>query len=514
MPENSRKSILIVDDDKDLRSILGDILSDEGYQIVLADSGEQALERLERQHVNLVLTDLKMPGMSGQQLFEACSRRFPTLPVVILTAHGTVDEALDMIREGAYDYIAKPYNTQDLLMRISRALEREQLMVENQRLRDQLVRKEKDYVFGDEPAINEVMARVNAVAATDFPVVLMGESGTGKEVLARVVHRRSQRAAGPFVPVNCGAIPRELFESELFGHVKGAFTGATADRKGLFEEASGSTLFLDEISEITPEHQVKLLRAIQEGEIKRVGDNIQRKVDVRIIAATNRDLLAMVKANQFREDLYYRICVMPITVPPLRARRGDILPLAVHFLERERSQTGRKVSGYSRTAMEKLLNYSWPGNIRELENKVKQSLILASGDLIDVNDILLDDRTAGVAVMGRVGDLAALAEPVAAAGGVPALAAAPSSLADVGRGANMASPALTLLDGGRAGTGAPTLNEARREFERRYLIGVLKRNRGNATMAAREAGKHRSEFYYLLKKHGISPADFREETGS
>jgi DNA-binding NtrC family response regulator len=208
MPENSRKSILIVDDDKDLRSILGDILADEGYQIVLADSGEQALERLERQHVNLVLTDLKMPGMSGQQLFEACSRRYPTLPVVILTAHGTVDEALDMIRDGAYDYIAKPYNTQDLLMRISRALEREQLMVENQRLRDQLVRKEKDYVFGDEPAINEVMARVNAVAATDFPVVLMGESGTGKEVLARVVHRRSHRAAGPFVPVNCGAIPR------------------------------------------------------------------------------------------------------------------------------------------------------------------------------------------------------------------------------------------------------------------------------------------------------------------
>jgi len=511
MPENSRKSILIVDDDKDLRSILGDILTDEGYHIVLADSGEQALERLERQHVNLVLTDLKMPGMSGQQLFEACSRRFPSLPVVILTAHGTVDEALEMIRQGAYDYIAKPYNTQDLLMRISRALEREQLMVENMRLREQLVRKDKDYVFGDEPAINEVMARVNAVAATDFPVVLMGESGTGKEVLARVVHNRSQRSAGPFVPVNCGAIPRELFESELFGHQKGAFTGATADRKGLFEEASGSTLFLDEISEITPEHQVKLLRAIQEGEIKRVGDNIQRKVDVRIIAATNRDLLAMVKANQFREDLYYRICVMPITVPPLRARRGDILPLAVHFLERERSQTGKKVGGFSRAAMEKLLNYSWPGNIRELENKVKQSLILATGEVIDLNDILLDDRTVG-APLGQLSlepvsphdEIAALAP----AGGVGGIVGLPGD----GMRALASQPALTLLEGGRHGAGAPTLNEARREFERRYLIGVLKRNRGNATMAAREAGKHRSEFYYLLKKHGISPADFREET--
>ncbi|MGH9869252.1 MAG: sigma-54-dependent transcriptional regulator, partial [Candidatus Polarisedimenticolia bacterium] len=432
MPERPHKSILIVDDDKDLRSILGDILGDEGYQIVLADSGEQALERLERQHVNLVLTDLKMPGMSGQQLFEACSRRFPSLPVVILTAHGTVDEALGMIREGAYDYIAKPYNTQDLLMRISRALEREQLMVENLQLREQLVRREKDYVFGDEPAINEVMARVNAVAATDFPVVLMGESGTGKEVLARVVHRRSHRATGPFVPVNCGAIPRELFESELFGHTKGAFTGATADRKGLFEEASGSTLFLDEISEITPEHQVKLLRAIQEGEIKRVGDNTQRKVDVRIIAATNRDLLSMVKAGQFREDLYYRICVMPITVPPLRERRGDILPLAVHFLDRERTQTGnKKVSGFSRAAMEKLLNYSWPGNIRELENKVKQSLILASGEMIDVADILLDDRTAGVALGPRPAEVvSAHVESLAAASGGagdgwPAASAAP-----------------------------------------------------------------------------------------
>ncbi|HKY31948.1 MAG TPA: sigma-54 dependent transcriptional regulator [Candidatus Polarisedimenticolia bacterium] len=502
MSAPSHKSILIVDDDKDLRSILGDILADEGYHIVLADSGEQALERLGKQHVNLVLTDLKMPGMTGQQLFEACSRRYPYLPVVILTAHGTVDEALGMIREGAYDYIAKPYNTQDLLMRISRALEREQLMVENSKLREQLVQRDREYVFGDEPAINEVMARVNAVAATDFPVVLLGESGTGKEVLARVVHRRSQRAAGPFVPVNCGAIPRELFESELFGHVKGAFTGATADRKGLFEEASGSTLFLDEVSEITPEHQVKLLRAIQEGEIKRVGDNIQRKVDVRIVAATNRDLLSMVKAGQFREDLYYRICVMPITVPPLRERRGDILPLAVHFLERERAQTGKNVTGFSRAAMDTLLNYSWPGNIRELENKVKQSLILASGELIDVGDILLDDRSAVSLFAARPAEPPVLVreEALVAVGGDMPSRPAPQA------------GALLAADGARDQT--PTLNEARRDFERRYLIGVLRRNRGNATMAAREAGKHRSEFYYLLKKHGISPADFREEAGA
>ncbi len=469
------KSILIVDDDKDLRSILGDILGQEGYRILLADSGEKAIERLAGEPVNLVLTDLKMPGMGGHKLFEDCSSRWPHLPVVILTAHGTVDEALTMIRQGAYDYIAKPYNTQDLLMRISRALEREQLMVENLQLREQLVRKEKEYVFGKEPAMTLVMDRVNAVAATDFPVVLMGESGTGKEVLARVIHQRSLRAAGSFVPVNCGAIPRELFESELFGHVRGAFTGATSDRKGLFEEASSGTLFLDEISEIAPEHQVKLLRVLQEGEVKRVGDNLQRKVDVRLIAATNRDLPLMVKEGRFREDLYYRVCVMPIVVPPLRERKGDILPLALYFLERERAQTGKKVTGFSRAALDKLLGYSWPGNIRELENKVKQSLILAPGELIEEGDLLLEDGPPREAPR----------EP--------------------GSAVSRVSPE----EGVRPNP--QSLNEARKRFEREYLVGVLRKNRGNATLAARDAGKHRSEFYYLLKKHGISPAEFRDE---
>jgi len=487
MSSRPRKSILIVDDDKDLRTILGDILSDEGYQVQLSDSAEKALEHLKEKEPNLLLTDLKMPGMGGHRLFEDCSKRWPHIPVVILTAHGTVDEALEMIRKGAYDYIAKPYNTQDLLMRISRALEREQLMVENRALRLQLVEKEKEYIFGDEPAMKEVMARVDAVAGTDFPVVLMGESGTGKEVLARVVHRRSPRGDGPFVPVNCGAIPKELFESELFGHVKGSFTGATADRKGLFEEATGGTLFLDEISEIGPDHQVKLLRVLQEGEIKRVGENAQRKVDVRIIAATNRDLLSMVKTGNFREDLYYRICVMPIVVPPLRERKGDILPLAIHFLERERHQSGKSATGFTRSALDKVMSYEWPGNIRELENKVKQSLILASGELIEEDEILLNEQMGPPSYLER-GERAA------------------SQARDSG-------PIRSATDA-KEGASGGTLNDARREFERRYLIGVLKKNRGNATMAAKEAGKHRSEFYYLLKKHGISPSDFREETGA
>ncbi|MFQ5700467.1 MAG: sigma-54-dependent transcriptional regulator [Acidobacteriota bacterium] len=473
MVGSNAKSVLIVDDDKDLRFILGDILSDEGYRVLLAASGEKALELLGRESVNLLVTDMKMPGISGQQLFRDCSKRWPHIPVVILTAHGTVEEALEMIRQGAYDYIAKPYNTQDLLMRISRALEREQLVVENRALREQL-QVEKEYIFGDEPAVKEVMARVDAVAGTDFSVVLIGESGTGKEVLAREVHRRSKRSQREFVPVNCGAIPRELFESELFGNVKGAFTGATTDRRGLFEEASGGSLFLDEISEISPDHQVKLLRAVQEQEIKRVGDNTRRPVDVRLIAATNRDLMPLVKAGSFREDLYYRICVMPIRVPPLRQRRGDILPLAMHFLVRERSQTGKHVTGFTRAAMEKLLAYEWPGNIRELENRVKQSLILASDELIDADDLLLDDPLS--------------------------LLPAQDALHQPSPGSTPAPPAAR----------AEPLSLARKRFERQYLIDVLQRHRGNATMAAREAGKHRSEFYYLLKKHGLSASDYRD----
>ncbi|HET6373323.1 MAG TPA: sigma-54 dependent transcriptional regulator [Candidatus Polarisedimenticolia bacterium] len=487
MPAEPPKSILIVDDDPEHRELLGDYLAQEGHHVLLAESGEKALERLEKREANLVLTDLQMAGMGGRKLFEECSRRWPHIPVVILTAFGTVYDAVEMVKKGAYDYIEKPFNYQDLQMRIRRALEKATLVDDINKLREQLTQKEKAFVLSKEPAMVQVMDRIQAVAMTDFPVVLMGESGTGKEVLAREVHARSSRASGSFVPVNCGAIPRELFESELFGHVRGAFTGATGDRKGLFEEATGGTLFLDEISEIPAEHQVKLLRAIQEGEVKRVGDNLQRKVDVRIIAATNRDLPGMVKAGKFREDLFYRICVMPIVVPPLRERRGDILPLADYFLKRERVQAGHP-QAFSRAALDKLLRYAWPGNIRELENKVKQSLILASGEMIEEGDLLLDDdHGAGM----LAGTLAAHEEAETGVSAPPAPAAAAGPTASV-----------------------RSLNDARRDFERQYLVGVLTRHRGNATSAAREAGKHRSEFYYLLKKHGLSPSDFREETGA
>ncbi len=451
-------SILVADDDPSLRELLADLLASQGYKAVAVANGREALAALQAERFHLVLTDLKMPGMGGGRLVEECLKQWPGVPLIVLTAYGSIEDALELIRKGVYDYISKPHKEKDLLLTIARALERERLTSEITRLREALESRERDRILGDDAAMQQALARAEAVAATDFPVVLLGESGTGKELLARFIHAHSSRHGAPFVPLNCGAIPRELFESELFGHVRGAFTGATGDRTGLFEEATGGTLFLDEISEIAAEHQVKLLRALQEGEIKRVGESGVRRVNVRILSASNRDLAAAMREGRVREDLYYRISVMTIRLPPLRERRGDLLPLAQHFLEREGAAMGKKTSGFTRAAAQKLLAHSWPGNVRELENRIKQALVLAAGDQIDTEDLLLEE------------------EPLRRA------AAAAERL---------------------------SLNEARRRFEREYLVDVLRRNRGNATAAARESGKHRSEFYDLLKRHGLQPADFR-----
>lgn len=461
-------SILLADDDPSLRELLADFLNSQGYRTVTVANGKEALSTLEREKFQLILTDLRMPGMGGERLVEECLKRWPDLPLIVLTAYGSIEDALELIRKGVYDYIPKPHKEKDLLLRIARALERERLTSEIVRLKLELQRRGREKILGDEPKVREAMARAEAVAATDFPVVLMGESGTGKELFARYIHSHSSRHSAPFIPVNCGAIPRELFESELFGHTKGAFTGATGDRRGLFEEADSGTLFLDEITEIPADQQVKLLRTLQEGEVKRVGENSVRRVDVRIISASNRDMATAVREGRLREDLYYRINVMPIRLPPLRDRQGDLLTLAQHFLEREGPVMGKAITGFTRSAAGKILAYSWPGNIRELENRIKQALVLASGDQIDAPDLLLEEETV---LKPRVVEDAAPVE----------------------------SP----------GAAFPAFNDARRRFERDYLVKVLRRNRGNATAAAREAGKHRSEFYDLLKRYGLQPAEFR-----
>ena len=455
-------SILLADDDPSLRELLADLLNSQGYRTVAVANGREALAALEREHFHLLLTDLRMPVLGGERLVEECLKRWPGIPLIVLTAYGSIEDALDLIRRGVYDYIPKPHKEKDLLLRIARALERERLTSEITRLRRALERRAEDRIFGEDPVVRQALARAEAVAATDFPVVLVGESGTGKELFARFIHAKSPRRERPFVPVNCGAIPRELVESELFGHARGAFTGATAERRGLFEEAEGGTLFLDEVSEIPQDQQVKLLRALQEGEIKRVGESGVRRVDARIISATNSDLGAAVREGRLREDLYYRISVMPIRLPPLRERRGDLLPLAQHILEREAAAMGKPVKGFSRAAGEKILDHPWPGNVREMENRIKQGLVLASGDQIHAGDLLLEEEP-----------LFRSKEP-------------------------STRPAAAL-----------PLNEARRRFEREYLVEILRRNHGNATAAAREAGKHRSEFYDLLKRHGLQPAEFR-----
>jgi two-component system response regulator GlrR len=464
-------SILIVDDDPSLRELLTDLLASQTYRPVAVANGREAVRALEEERFQLVLTDLRMPGMGGERLVEECLNRWPHLPLIVLTAYGSIEDALDLIRKGVYDYIPKPHKEKDLLLRIARALERERLTSEITRLRKVIEERERARIFTADPAVKEALSRAEAVAATDYPVVLLGESGTGKELFARFIHAKSARQGEPFVPVNCGAIPRELFESELFGHARGAFTGASASRPGLFEEAQGGTLFLDEVVEIPLDQQVKLLRVLQEGEIKRVGDSTVKKLDVRIICATNRDLSRQVREGRVREDLYYRINVMPIQLPPLRERREDLLPLAIHLLERESTSMGRILGGFTPSAEKKILDYPWPGNVRELENRIRQALILASGDRIDAQDLMLEDASL-------------LQEKVPSSGGTE------------------------TADGRRS------LNEARRQFEKEYLTEVLRRNRGNATAASREAGKHRSEFYDLLKRHGIQPADFRPGGGA
>jgi len=471
--QEPRASILIVDDDPSLRELLDDLLRSQDYETFLAPSGREAIATLEAERIHLVLTDLKMPGMSGGRLVEECLKRWPSVPIVVLTAYGSIEDALELIRKGVYDYIPKPHKEKDLLLRIARALERERLTSEVTRLRQALARRERERIFGQDPAVQEALTKAEAVAATDYPVVLTGESGTGKELFARFIHASSPRRGGPFIPVNCGAIPRELFESELFGHVKGAFTGAITDRRGVFEEAQGGSLFLDEVSEIPPDQQVKLLRVLQEREVKRVGDSAIRHVDVRLVCASNRDLQAAVRERRLREDLYYRISVMPIRLPPLRERKGDLIALARHFLERECAAMDKEIAGFTPAAEQKILGYPWPGNVRELENRIKQALVMASGTQIDAADLLLED----------------------------------SRLLGAGGPESSASPRPDA--GGDDGTQALSFNESRRRFEKEYLVDVLRRNHGNATAAAKEAGKHRSEFYDLLKRHGIQPADFR-----
>ncbi len=444
---NEAPKILLVDDDRDLLQLIAMRLGAAGYSVATADSGESALASVTVSRPQLVITDLRMQGMDGIALFDAIHRDAPSLPVVILTAHGTIPEAVAATRRGVFSFLTKPFDGKVLLDTVADALRLSSVPAGGggESWRAEIITRS--------PAMEDLLAQAKRVAASDASVCVYGPSGTGKELLAHAIHNASRRSGGPFVAVNCSAIPEGLIESELFGHRKGSFTGATQDRRGLFQAAEGGTLFLDEIGDMPVAPQVKLLRALEERVVRPVGSNEAIAVDVRIISATHRKLEERIAAGEFREDLYYRLNVVKLTLPALVERREDIPLLANHFLERLVARYGRRRLAFSPEAMELLVSASWPGNVRQLLNVVEQSVALTATDVV------------------------------------------PASL--VRQAIDSRDSTLTPLD------------EARRAFERDYLVRILKITGGNVTQAARLAGRNRTEFYRLLERHALEPAMFK-----
>jgi DNA-binding NtrC family response regulator len=450
-----RKRILIVDDEPSLRKVLRAHLGRAGYEVETAEDGHAAVRALEESPFDLVVSDLRMPGMDGMELLGWCRSRYPGLPIVLITAHGTVDSAVEAIKLGAYDYITKPFDQEELRTIISRALATE----ERGRKKLQVGENGRFDIIGRTPAMRGVFDLVDKIADSPTTVLVTGESGTGKELVARAIHQQSARTAQPFIQVNCGAIPENLFESELFGHERGAFTGAVTSRPGRFELAHGGTLFLDEIGELPRDMQVKLLRVLQERRFERVGGVRSIEVDVRLVAATNRDLAAEVKAGRFREDLYYRLNVVPVQLPPLRERPDDIPLLVEHFIARFNKRLGREVHGVTPEATAAMMAHPWPGNIRELENLIERAVLLAEQPLIGLG-----------AMPGLDGAPSAPPE-------------APEDIEDMG-----------LKDYVRAYTA---------KLERARIRRVLKAEGGNVTRAARRLEISRKSLQMKMKEYGL-----------
>jgi DNA-binding NtrC family response regulator len=384
--------LLVVDDDPQMCRLVSEVLTEEGYTVLTATNGAEALSRLvgsEGEPFDLMITDLHLPAMKGFDLMFQARQRQPDLSVIIITAFGSIESAIDAMKQGAYDYLPKPFKIEELILTVSKALRESALRREVARLREELSR---DYRFGNligkSKAIRSIFDLIRSVASATSNILITGESGTGKELVAKAIHYNGVRKARPFVPVNCAAIPDTLMESELFGHVKGAFTDARSDKAGLFEEAEGGTLFLDEVTELPLPLQAKLLRVLQEKEIRRVGSAKHLPVDVRVIAASNVDVAGRVESREFRQDLFYRLNVIHIHVPPLRERRDDILLLAERFLAARQQGNGTtKIRGFSEQVLALFLDYGWPGNVRELENVVERAVVVAKGELISMEDL-------------------------------------------------------------------------------------------------------------------------------
>jgi two-component system response regulator HydG len=394
--------VLIVDDERSNLESLSRIFEREDCRVALAESGAAALEIVRRDRPSVVVTDLMMPGMSGEELLRAIKAMSPEIEVVMMTAHGTVETAVAAMKEGAYDFITKPFKKAAVVKSVRQALEKASLVAENRALRARVaaLASGPGGLLGDAPPFRAALETLRRVAPTPASVLLTGESGTGKELAARLVHDLSPRAAGPFVPIHCAAIPETLLESELFGHEKGAFTGAVARKEGRVERAKGGTLFLDEVGEMPPAAQVKLLRFLQDGVLERVGGHEPIRIDARVVAATHRDLAQLAREGRFREDLLYRLDVVSVKLPPLRERREDVLLLAGAFLERAASSLPKHVTGFTPAAAAALERYGWPGNVRELHHAVERSVILCHGEVVDVGDLPEPIRAVGGDVAG------------------------------------------------------------------------------------------------------------------
>lgn len=444
--------VLLVDDDKSLLRLLSMRLSAAGYEVQTAESGEDALVQLPLFRPQLIITDLQMSGMDGMTLFGQVHNRNPSLPVMVLTAHGTIPDAVEATSRGVFSYLTKPFDSKILLEHVERALKIAG-NVTSAASPDEASDAWREEIVTRSPIMEDLLTQARLVAESDTSVLLQGQSGTGKELFARAIHKASERAAGPFVALNCSAIPETLFESELFGHTKGSFTGATRDYPGLFRAAEGGTLLLDEIGDMPLGFQVKLLRALQERVIRPVGSTEPVPIDVRIISATHQDLEQALQDNTFREDLYYRLNVVTLELPSLTERREDIPLLAHHFLHDFPDTAKRGVTGFSPEAMEVLVTAAWPGNVRQLYNVVEQSIALSTTPLIPVS---LTQR----ALRNESGSM------------------------------------LSFI-------------EARSQFERDYLTQLMQITGGNVTQAARIAKRNRTEFYKLLHKHHLAPTQFK-----
>jgi two-component system NtrC family response regulator len=448
-------NILVVDDEHSQREMLGGFLKKEGHFVGEVQDGQRALQSVKDGHYDLVLLDYKMPGMDGMEVLRAVKEVNPEIDVVIITAFGTIDTAVGAMKAGALDYITKPVELDELLLLVERVAERRTLIRENELLREQLGQKgvSSDKIVFRNAKIESLLNMAGRVASSRATILLQGESGTGKELFARLIHNLSPRSERHIIAVNCGALHENLLESELFGHEKGAFTGATARRIGRFEEADGGTLFLDEVGELSPQVQVKLLRFLQEREFQRLGGNQLLHADVRIISATNRDLSEMVKAGGFREDLFYRLNVVTISLPPLRDRKDDIPPLIDFFLARYAEQNAREIDGVSSEAFDMLLKYDYPGNVRELENIIERAVVIARGNVISVEDLPFRDS---------------LMEPV---------------------------------EGKKSDDGV--LRRSVEELEKKLIIEAMEKSRDHQSRAAALLGLSERMLRYKLKKYGL-----------